>query len=145
MQHTVIAHLQQLFAAHADLSHLLPSEAFAKKLPVRSNSIGGQWWCVIGARESYLQALQQGQWVGFHCSLAYDRAQQKQRVVEALDRTARGLLITLEGLALADVRQDLLVDLLEHEALHPGQLIRYVYGLGYSFPKSWAERWALTD
>ena len=37
------------------------------------------------------------------------------------------------------------LDLLEHETQHQGQLIRYVYGLKYKFPKSWAERWALEE
>ena len=38
----------------------------------------------------------------------------------------------------------MLLALLEHEAQHQGQLIRYVYALDYTFPESWASRWALS-
>lgn len=39
--------------------------------------------------------------------------------------------------------EDFLFDLLEHEAQHHGQLIRYLYGLGIERPPSWKERYAL--
>jgi len=39
----------------------------------------------------------------------------------------------------------LLLDLFEHETQHQGQMIRYVYGLGLHFPKSWIDRWALEN
>lgn len=41
-----------------------------------SNAIGAQFWCVVGARESYARAFQAGAWQGFACSLK-DIARQK--------------------------------------------------------------------
>lgn len=36
------------------------------------------------------------------------------------------------------------IDLLEHEAAHQGQLIRYLYALKLTIPPSWKARYALT-
>jgi len=40
-------------------------------------------------------------------------------------------------------RWGLALDLLEHEAAHQGQLIRYLYGLALPIPASWKRRYAL--
>ena len=37
----------------------------------------------------------------------------------------------------------LVLDLLEHEAAHHGQLIRYLYGLDLPIPDSWKRKYAL--
>jgi hypothetical protein len=42
-----------------------------------------------------------------------------------------------------DVRGRLVLDLLEHEAAHHGQLIRYLYGLKLPIPAGWKRRYAL--
>jgi hypothetical protein len=36
-----------------------------------------------------------------------------------------------------------MIDLLEHEAGHHGQLIRYLYGLRREIPESWKKKYAL--
>jgi hypothetical protein len=43
----------------------------------------------------------------------------------------------------ADPSEEMIIDLLLHEAQHHGQLIRYIYGLGLDFPESWRRRWSL--
>jgi spore coat protein CotF len=40
-------------------------------------------------------------------------------------------------------RQAILLDLIEHEAQHHGQLIRYFYANGMTFPEAFAKRYAL--
>ena len=50
----------------------------------------------------------------------------------------------LDGLESAtDLASGLILDLLEHEAAHQGQLIRYLYGLRLPIPASWKARYAL--
>jgi hypothetical protein len=56
----------------------------------------------------------------------------REKVIAHLTSTAR-----------AHARERLLLDLLEHETQHQGQVIRSVYVLGGSFPESWVQRWAL--
>ncbi|MGL5010629.1 MAG: hypothetical protein ACRC6I_12165, partial [Paracoccaceae bacterium] len=52
------------------LAHDLTAEALAcRNGAARSNTIGNQFWCIVGARESYGRAFDAGAWQGFSCSL----------------------------------------------------------------------------
>lgn len=145
MRGKVIEHIKALFRAHQELAEILPSEAFGQQLSIPSNTIGGQFWCLIGARESYAKAIKENGWAGFSCSMSFESTNDKKEVSKMLSQTAQDFERILEGIEWTDERDGLLLDLLEHETQHQGQLIRYVYGLKYKFPKSWAERWALDE
>jgi len=145
MRKKVIEHIKRLFHAHQELAEILPDKAFGKDLSIPSNTIGGQFWCLIGTRESYANAINKNGWAGFNCSMPYEDTNNKHKVLEMLAKTARDFEQTLNGIQWTDVRDYLLLDLLDHESQHQGQLIRYVYGLKYEFPKSWVERWALDE
>jgi hypothetical protein len=143
MWDSVVARVKDRFAAVRELLDLLPESALSQKLPVHSNSIAQQLWCVVGARESYSRGIQQGSWVGFSCSLTKADLADKGKILAALDSSAGAFDAAAPGADWDDARAKLLLDLLEHETQHQGQLIRYVYGLGLSFPESWLKRWAL--
>ena len=145
MREKVIEHIKALFRAHQELAESLPSEAFGQKLSIPSNTIGGQFWCLIGARESYAKAIKENGWAGFSCSMQFESTKDKEQVLKMLSHTAQDFEKILNDVEWTENRDDLLLDLLEHETQHQGQLIRYVYGLKYKFPKSWAERWALYE
>jgi hypothetical protein len=145
MRDRILAHLRAVVAAHLDLAESLPDQALRERMGVPSNAIGAQFWCIIGGRESYTAAIAAGRWSGFTCSLGEEAAFDRQAVIAALGRTAGELDRTVEGLEWTDARDDLLLDLLEHETQHQGQLIRYVYALPYHFPQSWIDRWALRE
>lgn len=106
---------------------------------VPSNSIGDQVWCIIGARESYIRALIKAKWDGFSCSLSDTK--DKKLIVNRLQETYQELEHVLEEKTPRDI--NLLIDLLEHEVQHHGQLIRYSYANGLGFPKSWNERYTV--
>ena len=105
-----------------------------------SNRIAGQAWCIVGARESYTRAIKAGEWSGFACSLKEPGT--KQAVLAALDNS-RAALDTIEFSELTEKQGALVLDLLEHEIQHHGQLIRYVYANRLGFPKSWNERYTV--
>jgi hypothetical protein len=105
-----------------------------------SNRIAGQLWCIVGARESYTKAIEMGEWRGFSCSLATPKI--KKSVLDTLEETDKKLNeINFTGLT--DVQIDLAFDLLEHEIQHHGQLIRFVYANGLTFPESWHKRYTV--
>ena len=143
---TVLAsRLERSFALYDDFVATLDEVALGERLPgLPSNAIGLQLWCVVGARESYTRAIRTGGWAGFSCSLADPLA--KEPVVAALQRSAaaaRDVFPLIEGFS--PEQQGFLLDWLEHEAAHQGQLIRYLYGLRMTIPESWRKRYALTD
>ncbi len=55
-----VGRLATLMAMWDDLVAALPPEALATRLPIRSNPIGAQLWCIVGGRESYARALREG-------------------------------------------------------------------------------------
>jgi hypothetical protein len=123
----------------------LAEGALASDLPgLPSNSVGDQLWCVVGARESLCRAIQAGAWQGFSCSLTRQGSREKTAVQSALSHSAGALLAVLADLeSYDDDRNRLVVDLLEHEAAHHGQVIRYLYGLELPIPARWKARYAL--
>ncbi|MBE0684479.1 MAG: hypothetical protein IH585_00610 [Anaerolineaceae bacterium] len=133
--------LQRAFILTHDLITHLEEKSLCLDLPnLPSNQISGQVWCMVGARESYLKAIEAGGWKGFSCSLK--SPQVKQSVLEALE-SSHLHLNELDFANLSEVQINLAFDLLEHEIQHHGQLIRYVYGNNLSFPESWKKRYTV--
>lgn len=142
--HDVIAaSFQRSFTLYRDLISTLDEPSLAWKLkPLRSNTIGLQLWCVIGARESYSKAIVANQWQGFECSL--NTTTDHQVVADSLKQSEQTVLTALRSAGeFSDTQHQLLVTLLEHEASHHGQLIRYLYGLDIPIPDSWRTKYAL--
>ncbi len=133
--------LDRAFALTRDLVAHLDEGALGLDLPnLPSNRIAGQLWCIVGARESYLRAIEAGGWQGFTCSLSAPRV--KGSVLAALEAT-QARLASLNFAGLGDGQLALAFDLLEHEVQHHGQLIRYVYANGLTFPESWNKRYTV--
>jgi hypothetical protein len=133
--------LDRSFQLTYDLVSHLNETSLILDLPnLPSNRIAGQLWCIVGARESYLRAIETGGWKGFSCSLTAPR--NKQSVLIALEST-RKQLDEMDFTGLTDDQLDLGFDLLEHEIQHHGQLIRFIYANGLSFPESWNKRYTV--
>jgi hypothetical protein len=137
--------LQRSITLYEELIAELPEAALSMKLPaIPSNTIGEQIWCVVGARESYRRAIEVGSWAGFSSSLTRAGLRDKSTVQVALATSGRDALEALASIeAFDDARNHLVVDFLEHEAAHHGQLIRYLLGLRLPIPAGWKARYAL--
>ena len=133
--------LDRSFKLTHDLVTHLDETSLSLDLPnLPSNRIAGQLWCIVGARESYTKAIEMGGWKGFSCSLTTPRV--KQSVLTALKTTHEQLNI-IDFTELTNVQIEFAFDLLEHEIQHHGQLIRFVYGNGLTFPDSWNKRYTV--
>lgn len=141
MNRTLKAKLDRSFELTYDLVIHLDQEAWDLDLPnLPSNRISGQLWCIVGARESYIRAIEMSGWQGFSCSLPAQHV--KQSVLAALESTDKRLA-EIDFAELSDAQIDLAFELLEHEVQHHGQLIRFVYGNGLTFPDSWNKRYTV--
>lgn len=131
------------FALYRDLMESLDDSTLDSNLPqLPSNTVGLQLWCVVGARESFSKAIEANEWSGFSCSL--ESPTHKTSVVQALGRSADAVTSVLKTIeSYSDTQNRMIIDLLEHEAAHHGQLIRYLYGLKLTIPDSWKSKYAL--
>ena len=137
--------LEDSFGLYEELVSGIAEPSLAAKLPgLPSNALGAQLWCVVGARESFARAIEAGQWSGFSCSLSAAGTRERVAVAAALSTSAATVRAAVAGLdPLDDARCRLALRLLEHEAAHHGQLIRYLYALRLPIPARWKERYAL--
>lgn len=131
------------FGLYRDFVHAIDDGVLASRLAqLPSNTVGQQLWCVVGARESFSRAIKANQWSGFSRSLKETTS--KDRVADALVASEHAVAEVLSSIATyTDVQNRLIVDLLEHEAAHHSQLIRYHYGLKLAIPESWKSKYAL--
>lgn len=132
----VINRLQRAMSLTLELFESLQEDELDLRLSnLPSNSIRSQYYCILGARESYYRAIITWWWQGFSCSL--DKESSKDKYILALKKSEETILSFDWG----DI--DLLFDLLEHEIQHHGQLIRYIYWNKLEFPKSWNDRYTV--
>ncbi|MBK8421750.1 hypothetical protein [Candidatus Villigracilis saccharophilus] len=133
--------LDRSFKLTQDLVIHLDETSLTLDLPnLPSNRIASQLWCIVGARESYIKAIEMGGWKGFSCSLTTPRV--KQSVLAVLETTHKQMN-GIDFTDLSSIQIELAFDLLEHEIQHHGQLIRFVYGNALTFPDSWNQRYTV--
>ncbi len=135
-----------------DLLDSLTASDLERKLPfARSQSLGYQFWCMLGSQESWVAYLQNGALEHWSCSLSgvpaaeFTPARFRQHF-EAADKRYLSALAAADPLqAYANGLTPLLVHqrLVEHESHHHGQLINFIYALELPIPESWARQWAL--
>lgn len=143
MRDLVRAQLDEAFAMYDELIAGLSSDDLKKDLPVPSNVIGAQLWCVVGARESYARAIEKGAWSGFACSINAAGAVDPEVMARGLQSSAAAVNQAIAAAPEGDARGTLMLQLLVHESQHQGQLLRYLLGLKIEVPPSWKKRFAL--
>jgi hypothetical protein len=143
--------LRERLSKVLELTDALGDDVSAERLKLRngngrSNTIGQQFWCLVGARESYARAFEHGGWKGFSCSLTAQGAHEPEAVRRALAASRDLVQSKLDSLPDAGgdkARIHVLFDLEQHEVQHHGQLIRYFYANGLPFPPGFAARYNL--
>ena len=145
-------HWHMLRGRTYDLLDVLKQEDLATKLPfAASQSIGYQFWCMLGSQESWVAFLQNGALEHWSCSLSdtppadYTPGLIRERLQAADERYLSALAVAGPLEPYANGLTPLVVHqmLVEHEAHHHGQLINFIYALDLPIPASWAEQWAL--
>lgn len=141
MNQQLKANLDRSFQLTHDLAVHLDERCLGLDLPsLPSNRIAGQFWCIVGARESFTVAIETDGWKGFSCSLTEPSV--KQSVLGALETTHQRLR-DIDFMGLTKAQAEFALELLEHEVQHHGQLIRFVYANGLTFPNSWNKRYTV--
>ncbi len=145
------SHWQQLRKMTYDFLGEIEEDDLEKKLPFpESQTLGYQFWCMVGAQESNLPLITKGKWEGFACSLDDEKEITKEVVVAHMRQADKSLMQALEETDLLQKFEDggtplmNYMILVEHESHHQGQIINFIYAHDLPIPKSWEEKWALT-
>jgi hypothetical protein len=134
-----------------DYLDVLDQAQLAQRLPFpESESLGYQFWCMVGAHESYLRKLRHGSWQGFASSLdqfpAATPAIIRQQMEQADSELAALCATTDLGAQLANGQHgyEVVFQMIKHEMHHHGQLINFMFYLRLPIPASWQREWALS-
>lgn len=142
MENKLTNRILRAFELTNELYNSLEEQQLQLKMQILpSNTIGDQVWCIVGARESYFEAIKNSKWIGFSCSLKDPH--NMTDIMLSLNSTKRDIERYLDQKELSDAQIDIAFDLLEHEIQHHGQLIRYFYANKIKFPESWNERYTV--
>lgn len=149
---SLLAHWQQLRGMTYDLLTSLQNEELSLQLGFeRSQTLGYQFWCMLGAQESWISLIETGQWLGFSCSVNSIREgnpianfkRQMQLADEALFQAMQNANLTAT-FANGTTPLTHYLKLVEHEAHHHGQLINFIYAFDLPIPPTWQNKWHLT-
>lgn len=135
--------LDQSFSLYDELASSLDATGLAQKLPVPSNTVGEQLWCVIGSRENWARAIEHGVWDSWGCSVDGAGVRDIEVRRAALLASSRAVQASLERADDDEARAVLALELLEHECQHQGQILRHLLGLRVDVPEGWKRRFAL--
>jgi hypothetical protein len=132
------------------LAGLKPSD-LALRLPFpESQSLLDQFWCMIGAHESYLRELQAGVWQGFSCSLDALNDYTLGAIVSQMRKSDHTMAEVLGEMDLETPLSngkrgyEVVQRMVEHEMHHHGQLIHFMYYGRLAIPESWHLKWNLS-
>jgi hypothetical protein len=139
--------LERANTLYLDFVDTIPAAHLASRLPgLPSDTVGHQLWCVLGARESFPRAARAGKWQGFSSPIDRDGSSDAASVRAAFVQTAADVDDWVAGIDSADEDSwRYVLALLEHETMHQGQLIRYLYGLRIDRPHTWQQQYALDE
>lgn len=139
--------LERANILYLDFVDTIPAAHLVSRLPgLPSDTVGHQLWCVLGARESFPRAARAGEWQGFSSPIDRDGSSDAAGVRAAFVQTAADVDDWVAGIDAADEDSwRYALALLEHETMHQGQLIRYLYGLGIDRPHTWQQQYALDE
>ena len=142
MRAALIRNLHDRFRSYSDIIAAVDDRALAERLDVpRHRTVAEHLWCVVSSRESYARSLAAGStqaWQG--ASFTMDTA----GFAERLDSSAAAAGAAIEGITdWTDARDEILIDLSEHELMHEAQIIRHLLGADLDVPESL--KWAVCD
>jgi hypothetical protein len=134
-----------------DLLDLVAEDQLGLTLPFGdSQTLGYQFWCMVGAQESNLPVIERGVWEGFSCSLDSTESPNKDDIKNALQKADSDLLDLINRIDFDTKFEDGSTPLVnymvlsEHEAHHQGQMINFIYAHNLPIPESWFNKWHLT-
>ena len=142
MRAPLIRNLNDRFRSYAEMIAAVDDRALAERLDVpRHRTLTEHLWCIVSSRETYARSLAAGStqaWQG--ASFAMDPA----GFAERLDSSAAAAGAAIEGITdWTEARDEILIELCEHELMHEAQIIRHFLGAGLDMPKSL--KWAVCD
>lgn len=133
-----------------DYLDLLDPQHLDLRLPFpESQTMGYQFWCMVGAHESYLKKLEHGAWQGFSSSLGQFNNVTPALIKQQMQLADTTMVQVLDQVDLAALQANgepnhaIVFQMIKHEMHHHGQLINFLFCHHLSIPPTWRDEWSL--
>ena len=129
MRAALLRNLAQRFESYAEVAQALDDAALNERLDLpKHRTVAEHLWRVVSSRETYGRSIEAGTRQDWRGAKLASSAAATTAIIGAVDEWT-------------DERDDLLLELAEHELMHEAQIIRHFFGAGLDVPKSL--RWAV--
>ena len=143
----VVKKLEKAFKMNNEFMKVIKEEALKLNIEsTRSNSIGSQIACLLGARDAYGKCIVSDTEFSWNPDFKHSDRYNHTIINKHAYDVSNKLINQISGLEeLSDNQSSLIIDLISHEYLHQGQLIRYIYANDLEMPKEMKSFWHLED
>lgn len=143
----LIKKLNEVFAMNNEFVTVIEAQSLKLRIDIaRSNSIGSQLACVARARDAYSKSILSDAPFSWEPDFPYENRYDQTKLSEHLIEKSAEFINSLESFdGLTENQMDLSIDLLGHEFLHQGQLVRYIYANNLTMPNGVKGFWHLED
>lgn len=139
--------LIQVFEMNNELMSTLSDEKLKLTITnVRSNTIGSQIACILQARDAYGKSIVENRGFTWAPDFPAKDRHDISKVISYATTSSNWLITNLKTIdEYSSIQESLLHDLIAHEYLHQGQLIRYFYANDLAQPNKVKSFWHLED
>jgi hypothetical protein len=144
----LIEKIKAAFEMNDELFQVLQEEHLKLELgEFRSNNIGSQLYCVAAARDCYGHSIMEDKPFNWAPSMGREIHTDKSLLESYCIDNGVALINWLKHSTdkLSENQEELLFDLVAHEYMHQGQLIRYIYANELHMPHAMKAFWHLED
>ncbi len=143
----LIKKLSEVFNMNNEFIKVIEAQSLKLRIEnARSNSIGSQLACVARARDAYSKSILSDAPFSWKPDFPYENRYNLEQLSEHLIEKSAEFIKSLESFdALTENQMDLSIDLIGHEFLHQGQLVRYIYANNLTMPGTVKGFWHLED
>lgn len=146
-KNVIVKKLQDVFHMNNEFIQVIEEQSLKLRITdARSNTIGSQLACVARARDAYTKSILNDVTFSWKPDFPYeDRYDQMKLSQHLIEKSAEFVRVFELFENWSDNQLDLMIDLIGHEFLHQGQLVRYIYANKLSMPKTVKAFWHLED
>lgn len=146
-QEILIKKLAVVFGMNNEFIKMIEAEGLKLRIEnARSNTIGSQLACVARARDAYSKSILMDLPFSWRPDFPFEHRYNHEKLSKHLIEKSAEFINSLSLMdAMTENQLDLVIDLLSHEFLHQGQLVRYVYANNLSMPTVVKGFWHLED
>lgn len=143
----LIEKLEKVFILNNEFIESIKEESLKLHInSIRSNSIGSQIACLLGARDAYGKCILNDETFSWNPDFLHSDRYTHVIVKKHAQEVSSSLISKFKEIdILSENQSSLLLDLISHEYLHQGQLIRYIYANNLEIPTKLKGFWHLED